>query len=1213
MVEFLESIPFCFSQIGPEKTRLQIQGTRPSARSLVTALLTSFLPGRTLVVTRDLREARRFVEELEFFLRSFRFAPQRQGEPPAASRILLIPAANDWTAGLSAAAAENVRERLKGLLALLDPEGPSIVVAPGDSVLEKVPPRGVLEENVRLLRPGDRMDRDELAAFLAGIGYRRVPVVESQGEMAVRGGLIDFFPLTSDLPCRVDFFGDSVETIRTFQPETQRTLKHVEFVRATPASLFLERAVPREDLRRRLKMRADLLDMPAGDRMAVLEKLETGIALQEAPLLLPFCYPAAETLLDYFDPRSLVVVVDPDGTERHLQALTEDVESSLGRLARSGRIPPRSEDLYLTIENLWSRLRDFSLVVFSDLPVFPVSASPAQRSARRSGEAAGAEPFRVVRIQCGRLSVQVPATPSDAMRGPALRGLALFAQSIRQWVAEGQRVFLVCGTEPERLRMSVLLEDHQLEFVQPSERIPFWEAPAGLYLLRGYFSEGFLVPAAGMVFLHEEDIFGRKVRRPKVVERSFFRGVDVRELRPGDFVVHVDFGIGRYVGLETLRIRDYVNDYLHLEYANGDRLYLPVDRASRIQRYVSTEDAPPALDRLGGGSWARTKQKVREAILAMASELVSLYAARAVKKGYAFSKPDASYQEFEATFPYEETPDQLRAIEEVCADMERDRPMDRLVCGDVGFGKTEVAIRAAWRAAMDGKQVAVLVPTTVLAQQHYGNFSRRFEGYPLRVEMLSRFRTGRQQKAILEGLARGQVDIVIGTHRLLQKDVVFRNLGLVIVDEEHRFGVRQKEALKKMRTEVDVLTLTATPIPRTLHMALLGIRDLSVIETPPQDRHAIETYIVPFDPDILRRAIERERARGGQVFFVHNQVYDIGAVADRIRQIMPEARIAIAHGQMPEKALEKVMLEFVQGDYDVLVCTTIIESGLDIPNANTLIVNRADRFGLAQLYQLRGRVGRSERQAYAYLIVPDEETMPGDARERLEALYEFTQLGSGFRIARHDLEIRGAGNILGASQSGHIRAVGYDLYLELMEKAVRELKGEEVVEEVDPEIYMDMPAFLPRDYIDDSTQRLSLYRRLAGAATDEEVDELCAEIEDRFGPLPGPARTLIDIIRIKVRLRRLRVREARSSEEGLLLAFDPLTPVPVSRVLEWAAREPERLRLYPDNRILVRFSTQTDEERLAAVRQVLAWLDPGAPAEGAGACKPKQSPIERRR
>ena len=1203
MVESLESLPLCFAQAGPEKTRLQIQGTRPSARPLVTALLATSLPGHTLVLAPDLREARRFFEELEFFLRTFRFGPQPPpAQSPAAGRILLLPGANDWTVGLSLSAAEGVRERVKGLLALLDPEGPRIVVAPADSVLEKTPPRSVLAENARVLRPGDPMERDELAAFLSGIGYRRVPVVESQGEMAVRGGLIDFYPLTSDLPYRVDFFGDSIETIRTFQPETQRTLSRVDSARATPSSLFLDGSVPREDLRRRCKARADLLGMPAGDRMAVLERLEAGIVLQETPLLLPFCYPALETLLDYLDPRSLVVVLDPEGTERRFKALRLDLESGLGRLARSGRIPPRLEDLYLDVETFWNRIGEFSLAAFSDLPVFPGAFAPAITAGQGSGEAA-AEPVRGVRIQCNRLSVQVPAAPFDAGRGSAPRGLAAYSQPIRQWVAEGWRVFLVCGTEPEKLRMSALLEDHRLKFVQPSERVPFWDAPAGLYLLTGYLSEGFLVPHAATVFIHEEDIFGRKVRRPKALERPSFRGVDVRELRPGDFVVHVDFGIGRYIGLETLRIRGYVNDYLHLEYANGDRLYLPVDRASRIQRYVSTEDVPPPLDRLGGGSWARTKQKVREAVLAMASELVSLYAARIVRKGFAFSKPDSSYQEFEATFPYEETADQLKAIEEVSADMERERPMDRLVCGDVGFGKTEVAIRAAWRAAMDGKQVAVLVPTTVLAQQHYVNFSRRFEGYPLRVEMLSRFRSGRQQKAILEGLARAQVDVVIGTHRLLQKDVVFRNLGLVIVDEEHRFGVRQKEALKKMRTEVDVLTLTATPIPRTLHMALLGIRDLSLIQTPPQDRHAIETYIVSFDPDIVRGAIERELARGGQVFFVHNQVYDIGAVADRLRQIVPGARIAIAHGQMPEKGLEKVMLEFVQGDHDVLVCTTIIESGLDIPNANTLIVNRADRLGLAQLYQLRGRVGRSERQAYAYLIVPDEEALDGEARERLEALYEFTQLGSGFRIARHDLEIRGAGNLLGSSQSGHIRAVGYDLYLELMEKAVRELKGEQVVEEVDPEIYMEMPAYLPKEFIDDSTQRLSLYRRLAGAGADEDVDELRAEIEDRFGPLPKPACTLIEIIRIKVKLRKLRIREARASEEGLLLAFDPDTPVPVARILEWAAREPERLRLYPDNRILVRFSTETDEERLAAVGRVLKWLDPGTPAEGGGAGK----------
>ena len=1200
MVEQLELLTSWLADAGPAK--IQIQGARPSARSLVTALISDSLPRSVLAVVPNLKEAERFSEELRFFSGVFRFGRDGAGQQ-ARKKIFLFPPGVDWSLGTLRASLDSMQERVRTLLGLLDRERPCVVVASGEALLEKVPPGDVLESHVRLLKPGERIDRDELAGFLLGIGYRRMPVVETPGEVAIRGSLIDFYPLSSDVPFRIDFFGDSIEVIRPFQPETQRSQEPVPSVRVTPASPFLERAIPRGDLRRRLRERADSLDMPARSRMAFMARLDAGLPAQDLPALLPFCYPGLQTLLDYLDAGTVVVVLDPEGIEKQVGTLEAELDHCLERLFLAGRITPSSEDLYLKRTHLWDRLRDFSVAAFSDLPM-PVSLFRAGGAGGAGGDgrpetsrepAAQAE-AGILRLQSNRILPHLVADPKA--QPAAAKGLAAFVRPIRGWIEEGQRVYLVCGTEPEKVRLASLLQDYGLAFVQPQERIPFWQAPAGLYLLRGSLSEGFLLPSAGQVFLHEEDIFGRKVRRPRREERPAFRGIDVQELKPGDFVVHVDFGIGRFLGLETLNIRGYVNDYLHLEYSNRDKLYLPVDRASRIQRYASTDDAPPGLDKLGGTSWARTKQKVKESILAMAAELVSLYAARVVKKGYAFSKPDPSYQEFEASFPYEETPDQMRSIDEVLTDMETDRPMDRLICGDVGFGKTEVAIRAAYKAVMDGKQVAVLVPTTVLAQQHYVNFARRFESYPVRVEVLSRFRSAREQRAILEGLAGGQVDIVIGTHRLLQKDISFRALGLLIVDEEHRFGVRQKETLKKMRTEVDVLTLTATPIPRTLHMALLRIRDLSVIETPPQDRHAIETYIVPFDPEIVRRAVLQEVERGGQVFFVHNQVYDIGAVAERLGQIVPEARIAIAHGQMAEKALEKVMLQFVEGRYDVLLCTTIIESGLDIPNVNTMLVNRADRFGLAQLYQLRGRVGRSERQAYAYLIVPDEDTLAGDAKERLEALYEFTELGSGFRIARYDLEIRGAGNLLGASQSGEIRAVGYDLYLELMEKAVRELRGEEVIEEVDPEIFLEIPAYLPGEYIEDSTQRLSFYKRLATAQAEEQVEELRGELLDRFGPLPESAQTLLELIHVKVRLRRLRIREARLSEDGLLLAFDAHTPVPVDRILQWAAREPDRLRLYPDNRLLIRFPSQMEGERLAAVRRILAWLEQGGDPQG---------------
>ena len=1132
-----------------------------------------------LCVASDWKEAERFAEELGFFSSLF-----RSGDPKEQTRlrILLFPPGLEQPIGPARPSVASMHERIGVLLALLDPDPSTVVVTAIGALRERVPPKEVLRENVLRIQEGQPLDRDGLAGFLHQVGYRRLPVVEAPGEYAVRGSLIDFFPLTGANPFRVDFFGDVIEAIRTFHIETQRTAGNVPSATIPPAGLFISRAIEMEGLRGRVKQRADDLNLPTRRRLELLERVETGLPSYDLPLYLPFFYDRLDSLFDYFGSDHALVLIDPDKFRKVEETLEQECIDSLDKLITKGTILPSPGDLFVSVSTLWGGDDRRTRLSFSDLPI----ARPRIDVERIAEHTPTGEP-NVVRLWSQGLASY--AAPADKAGVP--RGLSAFTDLIHKWVEEGQRVFLVCRSESEKARMSHLLVEYELDFVQPDARIPFWGDSPGLYLLTGALSQGFAMPANGLVFLHEEDIFGRKVRKHRLRDVDPLDSLDPHELKPEEYVVHIDFGIGLYRGLETLDIRGHVNDYLLLEYANGDKLYLPVDRASRIQKYVSTEDLPPGLDKLGGASWARTKQSVKESVLAMAEELVSLYATRLVRKGLSFSKSDPSYHEFEAAFPYEETQDQVRAIEAVLRDMEGERPMDRLICGDVGFGKTEVAIRAAYKAVMDGKQVAVLVPTTVLAQQHYTNFLKRFEDYPVEIEMLSRFRSPKQQKAILAGMAEGKIDIVVATHRLLQKDVKFQDLGLLILDEEHRFGVRQKESLKQIRTAVDVLTLSATPIPRTLQMSLLGLRDLSSIKTPPQDRRAIETFIVPFEHDIIREAVLREIERGGQVFIVHNQVYDIETFAARIKEIVPEARIGVAHGQMPERGLERVMLDFVKGRCDTLVCTTIIESGLDIPNANTMLVHRADRLGLAQLYQLRGRVGRSERQAYTYLIVPDEQSLAGEARKRLEALYEFTELGSGFRIARHDLEIRGAGNLLGANQSGHIRAIGYDLYVEMLEKAIRQLRGEEFLEEVDPEIHLELPAHLPDDYIEDSTQRLSFYKRLAKAREDQEVDRIRAEIEDRFGTPPPQAETLFKMIRIKVRLRRLRVREARLAGEGLMLTFDPQTSVSIDRILAWARQEPDRLRLFPNDRVLIRFSIPDPEERLRNIQQILDWLE----------------------
>ncbi len=640
------------------------------------------------------------------------------------------------------------------------------------------------------------------------------------------------------------------------------------------------------------------------------------------------------------------------------------------------------------------------------------------------------------------------------------------------------------------------------------------------------------------------------------------------ELDPGDAIVHEDFGIGLYRGLVRLQVAGEEGDYLHLEYADGDRLYLPVTRIGLVQKYAGPGEEAPRLDKLGGKAWEKACRKAQEGIEKMAHELLELYARRQVATRPAYAPADAAYREFEATFPYEETPDQLGAIEDVLRDLGGPRPMDRLICGDVGYGKTEVAIRAAFQAANDGRQIAVLVPTTVLAAQHYQNFRRRFESYPITVEMLSRFVSPAEQKAVLERVASGGVDVLVGTHRLLQRDVRFHELGLVVVDEEHRFGVAHKERLKQLRARVDVLTLSATPIPRTLNMGLSGVRDLSVIETPPADRLAVRTSLARFDDDLIREAVRRELNRSGQVYFVHNRVQSIGAVADQVARLVPEARVGVGHGQMREKDLERVMEQFVAGEIDVLVCTAIIESGLDIPRANTILINRADLFGLADLYQLRGRVGRANLRAYAYLLVPGEAELTPDARRRLQALQEFTELGAGFRIATHDLEIRGAGELLGKAQSGQMAAIGFELYTDLLEEAVQRLRGEPVERAPEPDIRLKVPAHFPVDYVEDPRQRLVLYERLTRTRDPAELDEFRYEFVDRYGPVPPPVENLIEVMKIRRALVGLRATAFDYTGRELVLAFDEKPRVDPERVLELLRADPAAYRVTPDNRVM---------------------------------------------
>ncbi|HZH83171.1 MAG TPA: transcription-repair coupling factor, partial [Phototrophicaceae bacterium] len=734
-----------------------------------------------------------------------------------------------------------------------------------------------------------------------------------------------------------------------------------------------------------------------------------------------------------------------------------------------------------------------------------------------------------------------------------------------------QRVIFVAPTKADGTRLRELLANYnyQLPLVETSlpvlmERTDFAQA-----IICGQPNHGFRMPAAGLVVVTFDEIFGTRKRQPAATTKrhpSHFL-TSLSELKQDDFVVHLDHGIGVYRGLKFLQVAGVGGEFLHLEYEAGDRLYLPVDRINMVQKYIGGDGAQPALDRLGGTSWEKVKAKARKSIFAMAEELVQLYALREAREGTAFAAPDAMYQEFEAAFEYEETPDQQRAIDETLAGMQNKKPMDRLICGDVGYGKTEVAMRAAFLAVEGGKQIAVLAPTTILAQQHLQTFRHRFRNHPVRIEMVSRFLTNKEIAEILQDTTTGKVDIVIGTHRLLQKDVEFKNLGLVIIDEEHRFGVVHKERLKKLRQLVDVLSLTATPIPRTLHMSLVGIRDLSIIETPPVDRLAIQTYVTRYDDRLIRDAVLREVDRGGQVFFLHNRVETIDRLALKLAELVPEAKFAVAHGQMRPKELEKVMLDFFNNQTQVLVCSAIIESGLDFPNANTIIINRADRFGLAQLYQLRGRVGRSHRHAYAYLLIPGEQAITPDAEKRLRALQEIDGLGGGFKLAMHDLEIRGAGNLLGEQQSGQIHAVGFELYTEMMEKAIQELKGEDVLPEVDPEIRLGIPAYFPDTYIPDANQRLYFYKRLATLRDDQELADLKEEIMDRFGPYTTVVENLFLVMNLRRSLKEFLVQQISVADGRVYLLFHTESPVKIDKLLELIHKQKNRFRLMPDGRL----------------------------------------------
>jgi transcription-repair coupling factor (superfamily II helicase) len=970
-------------------------------------------------------------------------------------------------------------QRLETLGRLSDrPQGGVVVIASVRGLLQRVPAPARLARAIVRLAVGAECDPQQLIRRLALLGYERLPDVESVGQFARRGGILDVWPASSADPLRLEFDGDTIRSLRRFDPGTQRSLEQLGTATLLPR---YEIVIAPEELESVL---ASLGSDGAGPLFQ--DGLERFAALYD---------PQLGTLMDYLPEDTLVVTNDP------------------------GALLARAEDL----ERLIARGYEEALTHYPRLSAPAALFTPAGQLAALLRARSGADWMGTVESAEARGHAQelfVPCSPPD----PVQRSIERLRSQIGDYTARGIHPIVLCDNAGQRDRLSEMLGD------------------PGATLGIGLISAGFVLPGAGLAVLTDHEIFARYRRRRRRLKKT--GGLSIAELstlKVGDFVVHEDHGVGVYRGMKRLTLGGQETDCVEIAYAETDRLFVPVQQLALVSRYAAGEGAKPALHRLGSPAWQKTRARAKRAIQDMAESLIRSYAARRALEGHAY-KPDSVWQrEMEASFPYEETVDQLKAIEEVKADMESPRPMDRLICGDVGYGKTEVAIRAAFKAVQDGRQVAVLVPTTILAQQHMLTFRERLADFPVRIEVLSRFRTPKQQQETLAALKRGEVDVLIGTHRLLSRDVSFPRLGLVVIDEEHRFGVAQKERIRQMTRLVDVLAMTATPIPRTLNLSLAGARDMSVIETPPRDRLPVHTEILEFDEEVLADAVLREIDRGGQVFYVHNRVETIHNVALALQRLVPQVRVAVAHGQMAERELERVMLEFLDRRWDVLVSTMIVESGLDIPSVNTLIVDRADTLGLAQLYQLRGRVGRSTYRAFAYLLVPSRRVLTEDAEKRLRVIEEFDDLGVGFKIALRDMEIRGAGNLLGPEQHGFILGLGFDLYLKLLEEAVAELKGAASEVRPEPRLLTDWPAYLPEEYVTNEHDKLDLYRRLAEARDREAVDELTLEMIDRFGQLPPPAVALVE-------LRRLRLLGAGAAAESLR-AFQDVVEILLRRPL----------------------------------------------------------------
>jgi transcription-repair coupling factor (superfamily II helicase) len=1137
------------------------------SKGLLLSLLVQKTTSPWLVVFATKVEARNFVDNYCYF----------SGKAHS-DRVHYLPSADfDFYRGILPNP-EILCERNASLFhALNDPQG-RVFVTTLTALLQKVVPPQEYLRATQILKVEAEIDRDALIAGLQEAGYQRQPAAQDPGVFSVRGGVIDIFCPLYRQPLRLEFYGDFIEEIRFFEPASQRSLDRLAEASIIPVGQsILPQGAAFEEAATKVKDRFDHLGIPKMDRDEILEKVHNRSLPTELSFLFPLLSKGSAPITDYF-PKDLKFIWD--GRPRLLdQAEEKDIPVLFKNQELFEKAPQpiaTQQELFLSLDEFREKVSGsggYSFETFesseTEIPTVTLSSEPVSLEQERK--------------ELGHKS------GSSAL-------LETFAQRFRAWMDQGYRIQIVCHTLVHADRIHLLFEPYDLRAVTHThEASTFQEMMktdfSVLNLWQGVITQSQLFPLLKLVILSEDELFGRKKRAAKA--SAWASGSQpakllsgFRDLKVGDYIVHKDHGIGKYLGLKSMNFLGTPNDYVLLEYREGDKLYVPVYRLNVIQKYTAGENTAPPIDKLGGDRWDKAKKKAQGAVAELAAEFLKTHALRKLIPAFRFAEPNQDFHEFEMEFPFDETPDQMKAIDDVMADLSREYPMDRLVCGDVGYGKTEVAMRAAYRAVLDGKQVAILVPTTVLAFQHFESFKSRFKTTGTRVELVSRMKSSAEIKNSIEQLRSGKVDVIIGTHRLLSADVVFKDLGVVVVDEEHRFGVVHKEKLKKLCESVHVLSMTATPIPRTLNMAMTGLKDISIITTPPPDRLSVRTFVCKRSEEVIVEAISNELIREGQIFFVHNRIETIFKVADELRQLFPKVKTEIVHGQMEGSELEERMLRFYRGEAQILLTTAIIESGLDVPRANTIIIDQADHFGLAQLYQLRGRVGRSDKRAYCYMLAPPETAMTEDAKQRLQVIQRYTELGSGFNIASHDLEIRGAGDMLGKSQSGHLTAVGVDLYFDLLDEAISELQGKEKRVEIEPEINLKIAAYFPEDYLPDIGERISIYRRLSGAESEERISEIETEIRDRFGNPPEEVINLLGLMHLKLHLKKLHVVRMSVGPKKTSLQFAPSTPASPEKLVKLVTAQ--KYAWTPDQKLV--FNSEGDDWRVL-LREVQRLTD----------------------